>query len=176
MKNLLKIMLPGIIGLLMLSCATHTAVSPSNVAGILQSGEFTFMAERANPSGNDVINVLNSLPRTSSAQMLNLDPGYNLEIRKNVIKAELPYFGRMYMPTMNQEKNSYRFTSNDFTINKTDGKKGSVIYNIAAKDQQNDTQMILEVYSNGKAYLTVRSNDRQSISYDGYVTSVTGKK
>ncbi|WP_246008031.1 DUF4251 domain-containing protein [Kaistella jeonii] len=151
------------------SCDSQNNIAPEKVTSLLQSTEFTFMAEKANPTSYDVVNVLNSLPNSSASNILNLDYGYTVEIKKDEIKVDLPYFGTMYTPNFDSEKNSFRFTSKDFKINKTAGKKGSTVYTILTKDQQNINNIILEVYKNGKAYLSIRANDRQSISYDGYI-------
>ena len=71
---------------------------------------------------------------------------------------------------MDPDKNSYRFTSKDFTINKKEGKKGSLLYTITTNDQQNTKTIFMEVFKNAKTYVSIDSNDRQPISYDGYVT------
>lgn len=159
----------GLVMILTNSCDTQSNVNTEKVTSLLQSTEFTFLAEHANPTSYDVVNVLNSLPNSSSSNILNLEYGYTVEIKKDEIKVDLPYFGTMYTPNFDSEKNSFRFTSKDFKINKTAGKKGSTIYSIQPKDQQNINNIILEVYKNGKAYLSIRANDRQSISYDGYI-------
>lgn len=169
MKNLLKIVFAGSFALMLASCTSQSTVPSAKVEALLQAGEFTFMAERANPMGNDVVNILNSLPNTSSSQMLNLDYGYTLQIKKDEVKAELPYFGRMYTANMDPSKNSYRFTSKDFTFTENDGKNGSLMYNIVTKDLSNNAQLSLQIFKSGKAYLSVSSNDRQPISYDGYI-------
>lgn len=169
MKNLYNIFAAVFIFFLLSSCSSQKALPSEKVNSLLQNGEFTFMAERANPTNSDVINVMNSLPNSSSSRILNLDYGYTLEIKKEELNITLPYFGRMFTPSYNQDKNSYRFTSKDFTLNKTTGKKGNSIYSILPKDQPNVRKMILEVFPNGKSYLSIDSNDRQMISYDGYI-------
>ena len=75
----------------------------------------------------------------------------------------------MFSPNFDREKNSYRFTSKDFTVSKTAGKKGSSVYSFQIKDQPNIRKMFLEVFANGKSYLSMDSSDRQAISYDGYL-------
>jgi hypothetical protein len=113
---------------------------------------------------------MNSIPGGSSSRMLNLDSGYTVEIRKDKLDVTLPYFGRMYTSNMDHSKNSYRFTSKDFTVNKKRGKKGSSVFTIVTNDQQNIRTITMEVFLNGKAYVSIDSNDRQPISYDGYIT------
>ncbi|MCQ4035685.1 DUF4251 domain-containing protein [Kaistella montana] len=169
MKNLFQTLIFGILIFVLNACSSTNSVSNANITKLLKDGEFTFMAQRANPTSSDVVNVLNSFPNSSSSQVLNLDYGYSLKITKDELVAELPYFGRMFSSNYDNTKNSYRFTSKDFNISESSGKKGSTIYTINAKDQQNIRRMILEVFANGKAYLSIDSSDRQPISYDGYI-------
>ncbi len=169
MKNLLKIMIFGVFIAVFTGCSSQNTVANANISKLLKENEFTFMAQRANPANADVVNVLTSMPNSTSTQVLNLDHGYSLKITKDELIAVLPYFGRMYSSTYDNTKNSYRFTSKDFNISQSSGKKGSIIYLINAKDQQNVRKMILEVFPNGKAYLSIDSTDRQPISYDGYI-------
>jgi hypothetical protein len=127
------------------------------------------MATKANPTNSDVINVINSMPNASSVRMLNLDYGYDVVIKEKEIMVTLPYFGRMYNPSYDSSKNSYRFTSKDFSINKKQNKKGNWVYTINPKDAEGVRTIYLEIYRNGNAYLSIDSNDRQPISYDGYI-------
>lgn len=172
MKNLLKIMVL-IIPMLLFSCASKSgapsSVSAEKLATILDSQEFTFMAKRANPMAGDVTNILNSFPNFSASRILDLDYGYTLVIKKNELNVNLPYFGRMYHPSYDTAKNGYLFVSKDFKITETAGRKGSTVFQISTNDQQFLKKMILEVFKNGKAYLSIDSNDRQPISYDGYI-------
>lgn len=170
MKNLTKIFIAFFALTLAFSCSTQNKVAPANIANLLTNKQFTFVAEHANPNNLDVINVMNSLPNGSSSRLLNLDSGYTIEIKKDELEVTLPYFGRMYNSSMDPDKNSYRFTSKDFTVTTKEGKKGSSIFIITASDQQNIRTINMEVFNNGKAYVSIDSNDRQPISYDGYIT------
>ncbi|WP_417428563.1 DUF4251 domain-containing protein [Halpernia sp.] len=151
------------------SCAKKIYTSANTLQQITNSDEFTFLAERANPSNMDVVNVMNSLPNGSSQKFLNLDYGYVITIKNNELNVDLPYFGRLYTPNYDQSKNNYNFTSKDFTLTKSQDKKGNWNYKIVTKDQPTNLTISLEIYSNGKAYANLNSSDRQSISYDGYV-------
>lgn len=155
--------------LTIISCATPKSVAPEKVNSLLQSGEFTFMAERANPSGNDINNVLNSFPNASSANILNLQRGYTIVLKQDIVSVDLPYFGRMYTPSFDRSKDSFKFTDAKYQITKSKGKKESEIFKIAPEEQSNVRQIIMEVYPNGKAYVSINANDRQTISYDGYI-------
>lgn len=170
MKTLLKTMTALLAFIFLLSCKTQNVEKSAAVEALLQKNEFTFMAQHANPSNLDVVNVMNSIPGGSSARLLNLDSGYTIEIRPDELEVTLPYFGRMYTANMDSSKNSYRFTTKDFTVDKKEGKKGSSVFTIVANDQHNIRTINLEVFANGKAYVSINSNDRQPISYTGFIT------
>lgn len=168
MKHL-SIYLTSTLLMILVACGTTSTLPKENVTSLLQSGEFTFMAQRALPNNSDVINVMNSLPASSSSRLLSLDYGYTVQFKDSAVLVELPYFGRMYSPSYDTSKNSYRFTTKDFTLDQTNGKKGSTIYTVLPEDQPNVQKIIMEVFPQGKAFVSIISNDRQGISYDGYI-------
>lgn len=158
------------------SCASQGSVDPKAVNALVDSQEFTFYAQKANPTNYDVLNAMASMPNATSTRMLNLDGSYTIDISKNNLDVALPYFGRLYNATYaNTTNNSYRFTSKDFTVNKSQNKKGKWILRIKPNDVKNVDEIIIEVYKNGKAYVSMRSNDRQPISYDGYIAKSEDK-
>lgn len=169
MKKFINILSATILIVLLNSCTSAGVIPSEKVANLLQSGEFTFMAQKANPTNYDVVNVMNSLPTSNSSRMLDLDYGYTIQLKKSEFTVELPYFGRMYNPSYDTSKNSYRFTSKDFSLSEQPGKKGSTVYTIITKDQPNIRRIIMEVFKNGKSYVSIDSNDRATISYDGYI-------
>ncbi|SEF76290.1 protein of unknown function [Halpernia humi] len=159
------------------SCSKRIYATPEAISQITNSGNFTFTAERANPTNMDVVNVLSSLPNGNSQNILNLDQGYVLTIKDKKLTVDLPYFGRLFTPSMDPSKNSFNFNTEDFTIKKSQNKKGNWQYQIVANNQTHTVTFNLEIFGNGKAYLSASSPDRQPISYDGYVKNpVTEKK
>ncbi len=161
---------------LLFSCASQPYVDQKTFDELMSSNQFTFMAKRANPTNFDVINVINALPNANSARMLDLDYGYTVVIKEKEIEVNLPYFGRMFNPSYDTSKNSYNFTSKDFTLSKVQNKKGNWVYTINPKDVSNIRVLYIEVFKNGNAYLSIDSNDRQAISYDGYIMKNEIKK
>lgn len=173
MKKYIKIIPFFVLVLLFQNCSSQNTVSSQMVNTLVSSDEFTFHAERANPTNYDVINVINSMPNATSTRILQLDAGsYIIQIQKDKLEVVLPYFGRTFNPTYggNSSDNSYRFTSKDFTIAKSQDKKGNWIYKIKPNDVKNVSDINIEVFKNGKAFTSVRSNDRQPITYDGYIS------
>ncbi len=153
------------------SCSSQNTGDSKTTDLLINSQEFTFHAERANPTNYDVINIMNSMPNSTSTRILQLNGNYTVELRKNKLEVTLPYFGRLFNPTYgNTSGNSYRFTSKDYTVNKSQNKKGNWIVRVKPNDVNNVDEIIIEVYKNGKAFTSVRSNDRQPISYDGFVS------
>lgn len=161
---------------LLFSCTSQTYVDQTTLSNMVSSNEFTFMARRANPTNFDVINVMNSLPNNNSARMLDLDYGYTVVLKNKELEVDLPYFGRLFNPSYDTSKNSYKFTSKDFTINKVQNKKGNWVYSITTKDVSNVRLIYIEIFKNGGAYVSIDSNDRQAISYDGYIMKNEVKK
>lgn len=157
------------LGITAVSCGSQTYMEPVSLSRALSGEEFTFMARRASPTNMDVINVMNSLPNSGAGRMLDLSYGYGFTLKKGTLEVTLPYFGRQYIPSMDNDKNSFRFTSKDFEIQKGEGSKGSQYFTIVPKDVPHIRRMILQVFKNGSAYLTIDANDRQPISYDGYI-------
>ncbi|MBB4807968.1 hypothetical protein HNP38_003308 [Chryseobacterium defluvii] len=151
------------------SCSSQSTVDSKTVDAWVSSQEFTFHAQRANPTNYDVINLMNSMPNATSTRMLELDANYTVELRSNTLDVVLPYFGRSFRPNYNND-NSYRFVSKDFTVNKSQNKKGNWVVRIKPNDVKDVTEIIIEVFKNGKAFTSMRSTDRQPISYDGYIS------
>lgn len=153
------------------SCSSQASLDSKTVDALVDSQEFTFYAQRANPTNYDVINVMNSIPNSTSTRILDLNGDYTITINKNELEVVLPYFGRIFTSTFgDRDKNSYRFNSKDFTVNKSQNKKGKWIIKIKPNDVSNVDEIIIEIFKNGKAFVSMRSNDRQPITYDGYVS------
>lgn len=152
------------------SCSSQAVLDSKTVDALVDSQEFTFHAQRANPTNYDVINVMNSIPNSTSMRILELNGDYSIIINKNNLEVVLPYFGRQFNASYNTSDNGYRFTSKDFTVNKSQNKKGNWTLKIKPNDARNVDEIIIEVFKSGKAFVSMRSNDRQPITYDGYVS------
>ncbi|MGK6343197.1 DUF4251 domain-containing protein [Chryseobacterium sp. DT-3] len=153
------------------SCSSQASLDSKTVDALVDSQEFTFHAQRANPMNYEVINVMGSIPNAPGIRMLQLDgDNYTIELKKNSLEVTLPYFGRRFNTSYNTSDNGYRFTSKDFTVNKSQDKKGNWTLKIKPNDTRNVDEINIEVFKNGKAFVSMRSNDRQPITYNGYVS------
>jgi hypothetical protein len=89
---------------------------------------------------------------------------------------DVPYFGRAYTAPMDPTKGGIQFTSTKFEYKETKRKKGGWEILIKPKDTQDVSQMVLTVSETGFASLQVISNNRQPISFSGYVDEKKSKK
>lgn len=171
MKNLLYI-LSGVIILGLTSCRSQTYLSPEVLTQVIEKSEFSFHATKVMSYNMDVQNVLNSMPGGGASRIMNLSSGYGFDLKPNEMSSTLPYFGRLFNPSSygNNDRSGFTFTSTNISIMKTQGNKGKRIYKITVDDQYNKPTYVLEIYKNGSAFLSINSNDRQPISYDGYIT------
>lgn len=170
MKKYISIISVFLLLLIFQNCSSQNTSDPQMVNSLVSSEEFTFHAEKANPMNYDVINTLSSIPNNPSTRILQLDAGsYMIELKKDKMEVVLPYFGRAFNASYGKD-NSYRFTSKDYTVTKSQSKKGNWIFKIKPNDVNNVSDINIEVYKNGRAFTSVRSNDRQPITYDGYIS------
>ena len=171
MQKYLKIISIFLLAFAFQNCSAQKTRDSQIINELVNSEEFTFHAERANPMNYDVINALNSIPNNPSTRILQLNgDGYMIELKKGKMEVVMPYFGRTFNAVYGRSDNSYRFTSKDYTVNKSQSKKGNWIFKIKPNDVNNVSDINIEVYKNGKAFTSIRSNDRQPITYDGYIS------
>lgn len=157
----------------LMACTSRTALSADTVDKLINSEEFTFMAERAQPMGGDINNVLASMRNT---QILDLTYGDGIVFKENLAQVHLPYFGRVYNPSLDPSKSGFIFESKDFNLDKIKNEEGKWIIRFSPKDQNHIRFMQLEIFKNGRAYLSVDATDRQAINYTGYIIENSSSK
>ncbi len=164
-----QIFIASIFIILLSSCTSQTYLLPQELQSVLEKKEYTFMATRAIPSSGDAARLLSGTHSTAAGRILELDYGYTLEIKESTLTVTLPYFGRAYTGSLDPEKQSHRFTSKNFSYVQTKGRKNTTVITMRPNDVQHIQHIVMEVYPNAKAYLTIQASDRQLISYDGYL-------
>ena len=118
--------------------------------------QYTFKAQTASPL---------------AGRLRQLTTDYDLKVSKEQIVAYLPYFGRAYSAPLDPSKGGIQFTSKDFDYKLTERKKGGWNVSIKTKDLAEAQQMELTIFSDGTASLQATSTNRQSISFNGYITT-----
>ena len=155
----------------LVSCGSQVYVQPTVLSAAIEKKEFNFNATSAYPTSGDVIGVMNAMPGAMASRMLRLDAGYGFNLKRELFSVYLPYFGRAYNVNPGDAANGgFRFESKDFAVRKSLTKKGNTLLNIIPNDQRANFVFNLEVFKNGSAFLSISSNDRQPISFDGNIS------
>jgi hypothetical protein len=118
---------------------------------------------------NYVFKAQTALPQSGSTRQLTSD--FDLQVSKDTIVSDLPYFGRAFTAPINPSEGPLQFTSTDFQYSVSNRKKGGWDVVITPKDVNDPRQLNLSIFDNGTASVIVTSYNRQPISFNGYVTA-----
>ena len=130
----------------------------ATIKNIVESQHFIFKAQQALPSG------------AASRQLEG--NYYDVKVLKDSVIAFLPYFGRAYSVTTYPSDGGIKFTSVKFNYKISKGKKGGWDISIKPDDAINTRELSLSISASGSATLQVISDNRQPISFYGYVTEL----
>jgi len=135
------------------------------VESLLDSKRYAFVPEK----------VLSELDRS---RYINLTSYYEFDVTPDLIVSLLPYYGKAYSNKYDRpdKLSALDFQSADFTYSKTGrpyGKEKAVI-RIQTKNTTNDIQyqMVLEVFDNSSAILTVNSSMATDLVFRGRITEI----
>ena len=134
---------------------TNQAEGEEKVGKILDAQRYVFKAQSVHPTRGRVV-------------QLNTD--YDLKVSPDTIQSYLPYFGRAYSAPIGESGGPMDFVSKDFEYARKARRKGGWDISIMPKDGKGVREMFLVVFENGSASLRVTSNNREPISYNGYIT------
>lgn len=122
---------------------------------LIESKEFEFVANRANPQGT------RSIDMTTNDNFLRL--------KKDTIHSEMPFFGRAYSGVGYGSSSGgldFKGFAKDYSVKK--GKKSYTI-KTSVKDNSDSYTIIFNIYFDGGAYLSISSNNRSTIGYNGEI-------
>ncbi len=99
-----------------------------------------------------------------------LTPPYTLTVTSDSIECHLPYQGRLYSTPRPEDVllMSILFTSKKYHLENTQKRTGWDI-KITPEDTRNVQALYLSVASKGAASLSIRSADRDQVSYEGHI-------
>jgi hypothetical protein len=115
-----------------------------------------------------VFHAQTALPVSGASRHLTTD--YELKVSRDSIVSYLPFFGPAYSLPYNSTDGGFNFTSTKFDYSSTQGKKGGWEIKIKPRDVQDFREFTLSISEKGYGSLQVLSNNRQSISFTGYVS------
>lgn len=156
---------------------TNAQTDKETTIKIINDQNFIFVATSAMPMANYEVNkVLSKMPGGGSG-LIQLSGGrYELIVHKDSVESYLPYYGRAYTATMNPDDSGIKFKSKKFSYKADKKKKGSWQISMNFKDVKESPSMILSVSENGYATLNVNSNNRQPITFNGYLSEPKAAK
>jgi hypothetical protein len=163
--------------LCMLSLPAFAQTDEATTKRIIEEQNFVFVATQALPMSNqDVTAVLNRLNSPNSAGAIHLTGAqYDLVVKKDSVIAYLPFYGRAYTSTLDPNDAGTKFKSKDFSYLSKKRKKGGWNITIVPKDIKDHQKLSLSVTKTGYATLNVMNNNRQPISFNGYIAEVKKK-
>lgn len=146
----------GLSFLIVVSCfgANAQKQKATDINQLIQSRNFIFKAESVTPSKGGFRNVTSD---------------YDLRVFGDSVISYLPYFGEAYTAPMNPGDAGLQFTSIHFQYTAKPAKKGGWEITINPTDAGDVRQMYLNITSTGYATLNVTCNNRQPISFSGYI-------
>lgn len=124
------------------------------VKSMIDSHEYVFKAQTVHPS---------------RGRTVQLNAEYDLQISDDTVRSYLPYFGRAYSAPIGSRGGGYDFTSRQFEYVQNKRKKGGWDILVRPRDVNDVREMYLTVFENGSASLRVVSNNREPISYNGFI-------
>lgn len=168
-------------------CATALAFVSMNVAAqtdkattakIVAAKTYTFVARSATPLNVQDINaVMSRIPGNVQGGTINLNESYyELKVTPDSIIAFLPYYGRSFSAPINQSEGGVKFNSKKFEYKGTKGRKRGWDILIEPKDAKENFRLVLNIGDEGYATLSLNSNNKQSITYQGYLKENENKQ
>jgi hypothetical protein len=122
---------------------------------LVNSKTFVFNATRALPQGGKSINLTSS---------------YDMKFSPDLIESYLPYYGRAYSGVGYGGDSGMKFDGKPEEFTVTKGKKNYSI-NAVVKGNNDTYRLSLTVSFEGSGTLSITSNNRSFISYNGDITA-----
>jgi hypothetical protein len=154
LKNILIKSLPALFIVVFSSTITLAQkLDKASVQKVVNSKHFVFKAQTV-------------LPMSGTSRFLTSD--YEVKLSGDSLISYLPYFGRAYSVTYGGS-GGIDFTSTKFDYEVRPRRKGGWDITIDTKDVKDYQRFNFTISDNGYASLQVISNNRQPISFNGYI-------
>lgn len=143
----------------------------ATTAKIVEAKTYTFVARSVTPlNTQDISNVMSKMPGAMQGGVINLtETYYEVKVTPDSVVAFLPYYGRSFSAPINQNDGGVKFTSKKFEYKSTKGKKHGWDTLIETKDAKESYRLAFNISDNGYVTLSLNSNNKQSVTYQGYL-------
>ena len=122
---------------------------------------------KAVESKNYIFKAQTASPQRGGFRQLTSD--YDFVVRPDTLVSHLPYYGRSFSAPINPTDAGLMFTSMNYEYSIKKKKKNKWEVTIKPNDVSSVRDLNLTVFDNGRASLRVNSNDREAITFDGYL-------
>lgn len=102
-------------------------------------------------------------------RMIQLDPGYTLNVSPGKVVGDLPFFGRSYQSTPGTTDGGLKFEFSEFDFLVKPRKKGGWDITIEPTEQNDIRSVFLTIQKSGNASLRITSNSKEGMSYTGFI-------
>lgn len=143
----------------------------ATTAKIVEAKTYTFVARSVTPlNTQDISSVMSKMPGAMQGGVINLtETYYEVKVTPDSVVAFLPYYGRSFSAPINQDDAGVKFTSKKFNYKSTKGKKRGWDTLIETKDAKESYRLAFNISDNGYVTLSLNSNNKQSVTYQGYL-------
>ena len=93
--------------------------------------------------------------------------GFYLELKGDTLESYLPYLGQVYQGAAISPSEGLNFVAPIMSYHEAHPKKGLTRIEMKVKTKEDFYDYILEIYDTGTAFIRVRGQNRDSISFDG---------
>jgi hypothetical protein len=138
-----------------------------NTVAQAQEDEKAAIVQQAVETKNFVFKAETVTPQRG--RMRQLTSEYDLTMRPDTIIAFLPYFGRTFTAPIGVSDGGIKFTSTSFDYSTGKKKKSRWEIVVAPNDVSDVRKLYLTIFDNGRAILRIISNNRDGVSYNGYI-------
>jgi len=142
---------------LFIASRANAQADQATVKSSIESKQFIFHAQTA-------------LPTSGRSRQLTTD--YDLRVSPDSLISNLPFYGRAYSVPYGSGDGGFNFTSTKFEYTATPGKKRGWNISIKTKDVTDFREFSLSLSDDGYGTLQALSNNRQPMSFTGYITEV----
>jgi hypothetical protein len=102
-------------------------------------------------------------------RMIQLDPGYTLEVSREKVSGNLPFFGRSYQGTPGSTDIGLKFDFSEYDYTVKPRKKGGWDITIEPGESNDVRSIFLTIQTSGNASLRITSNSKDPMSYTGFI-------
>lgn len=102
-------------------------------------------------------------------RMIQMDPGYTLNVSPEKVVGDLPFFGRSYQGTPGSTDGGLKFEFSEFDYTVKPRKKGGWDITIEPTENNDIRSIFLTVQKSGNASLRITSNSKEGMNYSGII-------